>query len=177
MIMDLVKPNDPVLKKKCIPFHFDSPPVDPHKLIRDLKESMIHHKGIGLSACQVGLPYRVFVAGSPEKPEEILSFFNPKIVWTSEDNILIEEGCLSFPGLYIRIKRPTSVRIRSSNANGVVATNVFDDISARTILHEYDHMDGITFHRRASQLSLHMALKQQKKIQRLRRKAGEMSYV
>ena len=168
MILDLVKQDDPILKQKCEPFDFDNPQVDPEKLARDLKESIIHHKGIGLSACQVGLPYRVFVVGDPNDPDNIKVFFNPRIVDTSDENVLIEEGCLSFPGLFMKVKRPVNCRIRFADPRGVIDTQVYDDIPARAILHEYDHMDGILFHHRANPYHREQAKKQKKKLDKLR---------
>src|SRR6056300_1100872 len=124
MILDLVKPDDSILKQKCEPFDFDNPHIDPEKLARDLRESMIYHKGIGLSACQVGLPYRVFVAGDPGDIDNIKVFFNPRIADTSNEKVLIEEGCLSFPGLFMKVKRPATVRIRFADPRGVIDTQV-----------------------------------------------------
>lgn len=168
MILELAKQDNPILKQKCEPFDFDNPQVDPEKLARDLKESMIAHKGIGLSACQVGLPYRVFAVGDPGDPDNIKVFFNPRIVDTSEETVLIEEGCLSFPGLFMRVKRPVSCRIRFSDPRGVISTQVYDDIPARSILHEYDHMDGVLFHQRANSYHRELAKNQKKKLDRLR---------
>ena len=168
MILDLVKQDDPILKQKCEPFDFDNPQVDPEKLALDLRESMIYHKGIGLSACQVGLPYRVFVAGDPGDINNIRVFFNPRIVDTPDEKVLIEEGCLSFPGLFMKVKRPASVRIRFADPRGVIDTQVYDGIPARAILHEYDHMDGVLFHQRANPYHREQEKKQKKKLDKLR---------
>ena len=168
MIMNLVKSNDPILKQKCEIFDFNNPPVDPLKLALDLRESMIYHKGIGLSACQVGLPYRVFVAGDPGDIDNIKVFFNPRIVDTAEEMILIEEGCLSFPGLFMKVKRPAHCRVRFADPNGVVDTRVYDGIPARAILHEYDHMNGTLFHSRTNPYHRDLAKRQKKKLDRLR---------
>lgn len=168
MIMNLVKSNDPILKQKCEIFDFNNPPVDPLKLALDLRESMIYHKGIGLSACQVGLPYRVFVAGDPGDIDNIKVFFNPRIVDTAEEMVLIEEGCLSFPGLFMKVKRPAHCRIRFADPNGVVDTRVYDGVPARAILHEYDHMNGTLFHSRTNPYHRDLAKRQKKKLDRLR---------
>lgn len=168
MILDLVKPNDPILKMKCTPFDFDNPPVDPVALAFDLRESMVHYKGIGLSACQVGLPYRVFVAGDPNDIDNIKVFFNPRIVDTADEMVLIEEGCLSYPGLFMKVKRPASCRIRFADPNGVINTQAYEGIPARTILHEYDHMEGIIFHQRANPYHRELAKKQKKKLDKIR---------
>lgn len=168
MILKLLKSNDPMLKQKCWHFDFDNPPTDPHQLALDLRESMVYYKGIGLSASQVGLPYRVFVAGDPGDLENIRVFFNPNIVDAAEEKVLIEEGCLSFPGLFMKVKRPSYCRIRYADPNGVIDTKAYEGIPARAILHEYDHMDGILFHTRANSFHREQAQKQKKKLDKLR---------
>ena len=178
MKYNIVNPQDStILHETCEVFDFDNPQMDPIELFQLLIDKMVEHKGVGLSACQIGIPLRVFVIGHHSVPNEILPVFNPTIVNHSEESITVEEGCLSYPGLYVKVKRPIEIRVRFANEMGDVQTHNMREIDSRIFQHEYDHMDGITFHKRASQLSLHMALKQQKKIQRLRRKAGEMSYV
>jgi len=168
MIYKLVKPTDPILKNKSEPFDFQNPQMDPQKLAEDLRETMVHNKGIGLSACQVGIPLRVFVAGDPNDFDNIKVFFNPRIVDVAEENVLIEEGCLSYPGLFMKVKRPANCRIRFADPRGVVDTQVYDGIPARAILHEYDHMDGITFHQRANPYHRELAKKQKKKLDKIR---------
>ena len=168
MIMNLVKSNDPILKQKCEIFDFENPPLDPLKLALDLRESMVYHNGIGLSACQVGIPYRVFVAGDPGDIDNIKVFFNPRVVDASDQKVLIEEGCLSFPGLFMKVKRPATVRLRFADPRGTIATETYEGIPARAILHEYDHMDGILFHNRANPYHRDQAKKQKKKLDRLR---------
>ena len=170
MILDLVKSNDPILRQKCEPFDFENPPTDPFKLAEDLAETMIANKGVGLSACQVGLPYRVFVVGDYTQPDDIVAMFNPRIVDYQGDEVLIEEGCLSFPGLFIKIKRHESIRMRYASPNGVIDTKIFDQIPARIIQHEYDHMEGILFQKRANAYHLDYAKRQKKKLDKLRQK-------
>jgi peptide deformylase len=86
VILELVKSDSSILKQKCELFDFKNPQYDPEKLAdpQDLKESMIHHRGIGLSACQVGIPLRVFAVGDPNDPDNIAVMFNPRIVDYSE---------------------------------------------------------------------------------------------
>lgn len=170
MIYDLVQSDNKILKQECEPFDFANPQVNPHEFAANLKESMIHHKGVGISACQVGYPLRVFAAGDPHDPENIVVMFNARIVDMSEQIVLMEEGCLSYPGLFIKVKRPEEIRIRFSNADGETTTRAYDGIPARVILHEYDHMEGITFHTRASSFHLEQAKRQKKKLDKLRKK-------
>lgn len=170
MILDLVKGDDPILKQECEFFDFQNPPVDPVKLARDLKETMVARRGIGLSANQVGLPYNVFVVGNPNEPENIVAFFNARVVDTPDDMVLMEEGCLSYPGLFVKVKRPSYCRIRYSDENGDVRTEMYDGVPARAILHEYDHMGGVTFDKRANRYHLDLAKRQKKKLDKLRKK-------
>ena len=168
MIYDLVKDTDPVLHEPCQQFDFNNPPMDPVELAKNLKETMVASKGVGLSANQVGLPYKVFVVGDPKDPDNVVPFFNPRIVHESPETILVEEGCLSYPGLFIKIKRPASIRVRYYGADGKVYAHMFDGIPARIILHEYDHMEGTVFTSRASRLQLQKAKKQKVKLDRIR---------
>src|SRR5579872_3232132 len=98
-IYKLVKEGDPSLKQICVPFDFKKPQHDPVYLATSLFETMFQMKGLGLSACQVGLPYRVFVVGFEENNKQV--FFNPEIVAKSEELELQTEGCLSYNGLYL----------------------------------------------------------------------------
>lgn len=151
MIRCLVDKYDIILKNSCEKFDFDNPQVDPIQLTRDLAETMISNNGLGLSAPQIGLPYRVFVITG----EQITCCFNPTIIDTSSEEILLEEGCLSFPGLYIKVKRPRRIKLRYTQPNGDLIIRQFDDLSARIVQHEMDHLDGVCFTSKAN--SYHLA--------------------
>ena len=156
--MTLVPSNDKILKTRMDNFDFNNPPVDPVGLARTLAEEMIKYSGIGLSANQIGLPYRVFVmTGTP-----IIACFNPIIVDKSYEMIYLDEGCLSFSGLYIKIKRPRSIRLRYTQPNGNVVTEKFDDLTARIAQHEISHLNGITFLQEANSYHLEQARKEMK---------------
>jgi peptide deformylase len=169
MIYKLVKSNDPTLRAVAQQFNFQDPPLNPFEFASDLKESMIAHRGFGLSACQIGLPLKVFVAGDPNDPDNIKVFFNANIVSSSENMVLMEEGCLSYPGLFIKVKRPDSVRIRYAKSSGDIVTDVFDGLPARVIQHEYDHMSGVTFKIRATKFHHEQAVRQKKKLDKMRK--------
>lgn len=160
MILDLVKRTDPVLYKQTDPIDFSSPQIDPEKLYYDLRETMIHLGGLGLSANQVGIPYSCFVMGDPKDPDGILGIFNPTVLHLDEKEVYKEEGCLTFPNMLIKIKRPDSVRFRASNFEGKTDSNKFTGLSARIFLHEYDHLQGIIFTKRANLYYLEKAKKQ-----------------
>lgn len=162
MIYDLVPDNHPILKQKMEPFDFANPPVDPLELVSDLAETMLSHNGIGISANQCGLPYRVFVI----KGIELIPCFNPRIIDTSEDQLVLEEGCLSFPNLFVKVKRPQVIKVRYTLPNGETVTEKYQDLTARVFQHELDHLDGICHLSRANRIHLEQAKKLKKKLDR-----------
>jgi len=169
----LVKDNDPILHQPAERFDFENPPMDPTELFQDLKRIMMQNYGFGLSAPQIGVPYQVFVIGNPYEGDSIFSVFNPKIVNTMGDSFgveekIMEEGCLTYPGLFIKIKRPSSIRARFSGHDGNVDTTTFNGYTARAFLHEYDHLLGYTFLDRASKIQIDRAKKQKLKLDRKR---------
>lgn len=162
-ILNLVSSNNPILKTPTQEFDFANPPMDPAQLVKDLAETMIDKKGLGLSANQCGIPYSVFVInGNP-----IQGCFNPKIVNASEDIISLDEGCLSYPGLILKVKRPKNIRVRYTMANGQTVTHKFEGLTARCFLHEYDHLQGIVHLTKASLYHREKALKNQKIYNRI----------
>jgi peptide deformylase len=167
--MKLTNNDNKILYTRMEEFDFDSPPIDPHELVRSMKEVMIAAKGIGLSANQINLPYRVFIMGNINDPESIISVFNPKIIDVSNEKDYYEEGCLSWPGLFIKIKRPLVVKVRYSTADNVTDTIKFDGITARVFQHEYDHMEGINYQHRASSFHLEQARRGKKRLDKLRK--------
>lgn len=165
--MNLIDARDPILYSRVEDFDFRNPPVDPMKLAEDMIILMEEKRGIGLSANQVGLPYRCFVMANPEEPV----IFNPKITYYSEDEMYLEEGCLSFPNLVVKVKRPRFIRARYQDARGEFRTTKFDGISARVFQHEMDHLDGIDFLKRANRYHRDLALKRKKKYDKLAKSA------
>jgi peptide deformylase len=160
MELKLVPATDPILRTKCDDFDFENPTIWPVELAKDLVKFMYDNNGIGLAANQVGLPYRVFaMRGHPEN----FVCFNPRIVQASEQQVVLEEGCLTYPGLLVKIKRPQHVRVRFRMANGDVRTDTFTGLTARTFQHELDHLDGIEFFSRANKYHREQAFKKWKK--------------
>lgn len=169
MILKLVSETHPAIHNKAERFDFNNPPMDPTELFENLRDTMIANRGVGLAAPQVGLSYQAFVIGNPFEPETIFSVFNPKVV-DEKGEVLIEEGCLTFPGLFVKVKRPAKIRARFSGHDGKVGTMEFDGFTARSFLHEYDHLYGVTFKHRVSKLQLDRAKKQKEKLDRLRKR-------
>ena len=170
MILNLIAPHDPRLRQPTQRFDFDNPPMDPVELCDNLIETMIAKRGVGLSANQVGIPYSVFVIGHPDVPEDIITVFNPTIV--NEDNhiVLAEEGCLTFEGLFVKIKRPESIRARFTNDRGETDTVRLSGFTARAFQHEYDHLQGTVFTDIASRYHLDQGRRQQKQLMKLRKR-------
>lgn len=158
-ILVLVKETDPVLLHKIADFDFDNPPIDPIQFAKDLYETMVHFRGLGLAAPQVGMSIRAFALAAVPG----IVCFNPKVLAYS-DPIVMDEGCLSFPKLFIKVKRPRNIRVRYTEPNGNVQTAVFDGMTSRAYQHELDHLDGITFIKRANPIHVSRGLNQRKHI-------------
>lgn len=167
--MNLVKPNDTILKTPTKPFDFSNPPMLPSELFHILKETMCKENGVGLSACQIGLPYSVFIVGNPADPDTIIPVFNPKIVDYSEETDVQEEGCLTFPGLYVKVRRSLQIRARYTTHENVTDTIKFSGFTARVFQHEFDHLQGIVYKQRANRYHLEQAMKQKNKLDKLRK--------
>jgi peptide deformylase len=161
-VLKLVESNHPILHQRVQEFDFKNPPVHPIELANQLITTMNHHNGMGLSANQCGLPYRVFVM----RAEPVKVCFNPKILITSEEIVALEEGCLSYPFLFVKIKRPIHIRVRYTDAFGEVHTERFIGMTARCFLHEYDHLEGFNYLTRANPVLVERAKRSQLKIQK-----------
>jgi len=150
MIKEIIKYSNPVLRKKCQEVKEVTEEI--RNLGLDMIESMTESQGIGLAAPQVGELKRVIVVHpikersleekSKEKPQ---IFINPKIIKKSRETIIDEEGCLSFPELFLKIKRAKEVKIEALNERGEKIRVQAEGLPARIIQHEIDHLDGILF--------------------------------
>jgi peptide deformylase len=157
-----VGPNDPILHEPTERFDFTNPQMDPLDLASDLAQTMLANSGIGIAANQCGIPYRVLVLLA----DDLMPMFNPRIVDFSEETIVLEEGCLTFPGLLVKVKRPRKIRVRFTLPDGNTVTKVFDGMTSRCIQHEIDHLDGVCHIERASIIHREQAMKKLKKAQR-----------
>ncbi len=158
MLKIVTHPN-PILEEQLPEFDFSNPITDPVQLEKDMIETMLANNAIGLAANQVGLKTRVFVMGHRKFKENAQAFFNPKIVGVTDDSLEDEEGCLSFPNVYVKIKRPRGVLVRFQNSKGEEQEAEFFGYECRCFLHEYDHLEGITYKDRSSQLKWALAVK------------------
>ena len=120
---------------------------DLRKLMDDMIETMHDAPGVGLSAIQVGVPKRVIVIdiARQDEPRAPLRLVNPEILWTSDEQVMAEEGCLSLPDQFAELRRPGEIKLRHLDAEGVEQEIETDGLLARCILHEMDHLEGILF--------------------------------
>ena len=131
--------KEPSLHKMCRPVEqFDG---KLHKLLDDMKETLLDAGGVGLAAPQVGILRRVVVV---DTGEEILELVNPELLETSGEQVGAE-GCLSVPGKYGLVKRPMVARVRAQDRNGDFFEAEGEELIARCFCHEIDHLDGIVY--------------------------------
>lgn len=162
MVLNLVEHNHKILYERVVNFDFSNPPVIPVELARDLLETLIERKCIGLSATECGLPYRVAVF----RTEDPLVMFNPRVVDETTEQIALEETCASNPNMILKIKRPKVIKVRYQDVTGEMHTEKFIGITARAILHELDHLNGLNYTKRAHPIHVARALNQKKHLDR-----------
>jgi peptide deformylase len=156
-ILKIITYPDPILRKKCQQVtEFDS---SLQKLLDDMLETMYADQGMGLAANQVGVSKRIFIMDENSDNPQPIFFINPEIVLQSEELTEAEEGCLSFPGIRLMIKRPARVVVKALDREGREFICEREGYPARCLLHEYDHLDGITFFDHLSALKRKMAEK------------------
>jgi peptide deformylase len=151
-----------ILTTGTLKFDFAEPSTDPIQLSRDLAETLILNQGLGLAAPQIGIPVRAFAMMS----EKIIVCFNPRIVDKSDEVIVLEEGCLSYSELFVKVKRPRRIKVRYEEPNGETVTKTFDGITARVFQHELSHLNGICHLDEANKYHKEQALKKWKKLQK-----------
>ena len=147
--MKLVPPTDPILRKTMSVmenYNID----DLKKTIDEMYEFVAANGGAGVSANQLGIDVRIFVVAYGDYKH---AFINPQITWTSNEDIMLEEGCLSYPGVFANVKRPAACNVSYTDYEGNSHTDVrFTGITNRIVLHEYDHMEGKLFYDHLSRL-------------------------
>ena len=174
-MLKLVKETDPILHKTVPVFDFKTVPdgfETTEEYLLDLTgkmfEVMEREDGMGLAAPQVGLNLRIFVMTIAD---ENIVFINPTIIAKSEHREARNEGCLSFPELSLKIKRPIEVFVSYNNVDGTELRRTFTSLTGRCFLHELDHLNGITFDSLASRLTLQMDKKsREKKLKQIKRR-------
>ncbi|MEP2707742.1 MAG: peptide deformylase [Roseibium sp.] len=136
---------DPVLREVCAPI--EAVDDDVRQLADDMLETMYDAPGIGLAASQIGILKRIFVldVAKEDAPKEPMVFINPKIVWSSEEQSVYQEGCLSIPEYYEDVERPSEVTIQYLNRDGAEQEVKAGELLATCIQHELDHLNGRLF--------------------------------
>ena len=165
----LVPPRDPRVNSAIAPFSDDM--LKEHG-IKDRKEltdrmfkTMLKYGGIGLTANQVGLPFNMFVLGAHDHIEKGLKMacFNPMIISKSEEEVMMKEGCLTFPFVFLSINRPRKVVVKYQDENGDLKEGHLDGVVSRVFQHELDHCLGKNMTDRVSKFKLDLAYKKAEK--------------
>ncbi len=164
MDLQLVKENDPILRQVAEPWDF-TVDGEAHDLVRHISKVMMENNGIGLAGPQVGISKRIFVMGNETK---LFACINPEIL-EGEGQVMDKEGCLSFPDLWLSVKRNEKIKVRYFNAAGGEVVAEFSGIMARVFQHERDHLDGICYDIRVGKTSLELAKNRRKKKSKSRR--------
>ena len=148
----IVKDGDPILKKVCRPVtKFDDRLAT---LLDDMQDTLVDADGLGLAGPQVGMMRRIFIClDDRNRPEDVpadykdtfIEFINPEIEYLSDETNELYEGCLSFPGEYGIVRRPQKAKLKAQDRHGKWFTLTGEDLVARCICHENDHLDGIVF--------------------------------
>jgi peptide deformylase len=168
MNLALLEENNPQLLEVSEEWNFR---IDgsPEELVRAMSKFMTDNGGVGLAAPQLGIKKRIFIMGNFIK---LVACINPKIVSLSDDRDNDLEGCLSFPDLFMKVKRPTTAVVQYYTVSGELVERELTGFECRVFLHEYDHLIGVTFDQRVGDLSFKMAKdKRKKELKKLSRKA------
>ena len=151
MIYELLPPSDIRVLSSIAPFDIETFKKQEKESLKEfidsMFETMVKYGGIGLSANQVGKPYRMFVMGG--HPEIDLGrtryVFNPEVLEMSKESVMLKEGCLSFPFVFVSIRRPKWVQVKYEDEEGETKQETLHGMNARIFQHENEHMNGYIF--------------------------------
>jgi len=160
-MLELIKDPDPILKQIAERWDFKQH-TNAAVIEREMIETMNANDGIGLAGNQVGLLRRVFVMRLQDGRE--MGFFNPTILIGDNVGIQSDEGCLSFPNLWLKVARHNKITAMYLDNTEKQCIIELEGIDSRCFQHELDHLDGITFTEHVSDLKLKMAQKKQRKL-------------
>ena len=174
--LKLIPPSDPRVQSAIAPFQDDMLKEHDFKDRKELAESMFDtmkkYGGVGLTCNQVGLPFNMFVVGDHLQIENGIKMacFNPVIISSSEETVVMKEGCLTFPFVFLSLTRPRKVTVKYEDENGDLKEAYFDGMMSRIFQHEHDHMMGKVFVDGVSKMKLDRAYKKaEKEMDRLRK--------
>ena len=142
-LLPILRFPDPRLHKVAAPVAAVTPELQP--LIDDMFATMYEAKGIGLAATQVDVHQRLIVIDVSEERDQRLVLINPELVWTSDERVTGDEGCLSVPGIYDGVERATAVKVKALDRHGKEQVLEADGLLAVCIQHEMDHLMGKVF--------------------------------
>lgn len=162
--MHLVSEIDPILRKKIDIFDFNTK-INLVKLTAKMFDFM-ENDGIGLASPQVGLVFRFFIMNINGQKYVCV---NPEIIDHGKEKEINQEGCLSFPDLYVKVERFKEITVRYWDENREEKNQVLTGLVSRCFQHELDHLDGITFDKRVSKMVFNMAKRRRNKMKRNRR--------
>ena len=169
-VLKMIPPSDPRLLMQIAPFLDENLEKlgfkDRVELSKVMYDTMAKYGGIGLSANQVGLPFRMFIMGGHPQIDNgrVRSVFNPLINDVSEETVSMKEGCLSFPFLFLTITRPKWCHVKYTDENGKDVEEVLHGMNARIFMHENEHMNGYVFTDLVSKFKLKRAEEARKKM-------------
>ena len=163
LIMPLIDEKDPFLREVPHRFDFDSPHEDPDIFEKRLIDNMFHYNGIGLSANQIGIPVTAFAMITDGDPMVV---FNPDIVEWSDEELYEKEGCLSFPYLFMPVKRAETIGTKFELKDGTEQLGTFRGLLSVIFQHEMEHMNGELFIDSLSDFKLKSAMKKRKILKR-----------
>jgi len=157
-MVQLLKENDPLLRQTATQYDFAAD-GDPTELVRQMTKIMFENNGIGLAAPQVGILKRLFIMGNSDK---LVVCINPQIIEGLEE-YRDTEGCLSFPDLWLQVKRYKSIKVKYQDIAGNTIEATYSGLIGRVYQHELDHLNGVCFDTRVGPVSLDFAKKRRKK--------------
>ena len=142
-ILNILRYPDPRLHKVAKPVTVFDARLE--KLVADMAETMYDAPGVGLAASQVDVHEQVVVIDITEEKNALVAYINPEILWSSDDKQVYDEGCLSVPGIYDGVERPSKIKVRAYDVKGQPFELDADGLLAVCIQHEMDHLKGKVF--------------------------------
>jgi peptide deformylase len=153
MNLKLLSEDDSKLKEVSIAWDFEVD-GDPTDLVKAMAKTMFENNGIGLAAPQVGIQKRLFIMGNPDL---LYTIINPTIIIKEGEIVKDLEGCLSFPNLWLKVRRSDKIIVKYYDIKGNLINTEFTGLKARVFQHEYDHLDGICFVNQVGPVALDLA--------------------
>ncbi len=138
---DLALVPDPVLRRVAEPITEFGPELE--TIVRAMFRRMVASHGVGLAGPQVGLRQRILVLNPTGEPDDDLTLVNPRITERSGPKVVLEEGCLSFPGIFAEVERPDACTVGAQDPQGAPFEATFTGFTSRIVQHEYDHLEGV----------------------------------